>query len=131
MVTVACGAVLASTSCAAGSRDASPPPPGSSSSVVLETYLRALVAGDCTTAHAAATSTFAAEPAELCGKVRVSSFSVIEDPATPAPNEAIYLTTLTTSGSRDGSIARGKTDWFYKLEREGGEWRLVSGGSGP
>ena len=98
---------------------------------MLETYLRALVAGDCTTAHAAATSSFAIDPAELCGKVRVSSFSVNEGPATPAPNEAIYMTTLTTNGSSDGSIARGETDWFYKLEPEGGEWRLISGGSGP
>ena len=130
--TVVCGAVLASTGCAAGSRGgASPQPPGASPSVVLDTYLRALVAGDCATAHAAATSTFATDPAELCGEVRVSAFSAREDPRTPGPNEAIYMTTLTTNVGSDGSIARGETDSFYGLEREGGEWRLVSGGSGP
>ena len=126
------GAVLALTGCAAASRDsASPPPPGAPPSVVLETYLRALVAGDCASAHAAATSTFATDPAELCGEVRVSAFSIRGDPATPDPNEVVYMTILTTSGSSDGTIARGETDWFYGLEREGGEWRLVSGGSGP
>jgi hypothetical protein len=89
------------------------------------------VTGDCATAHAAATSTFATDPAELCGEVRVSAFSVREDPATPGANEAIYMTTRTTNGSSDGSIARGETDWYYGLEREGGEWRLISEGSGP
>jgi hypothetical protein len=129
---VVCGAVLALTGCAAGSRDsASPPPPGATPSAVLATYLRALVAGDCATAHAAGTSSFAADPAELCGEVRISAFSVREDPAAPGPNEVVHMTTLTTNGSSDGTIARGETAWFYRLEREGGEWRLVSGGSGP
>ena len=98
---------------------------------MLDTYLRALVAGDCTTAHAAATPTFATDPSELCGEVRVSAFSVREDPASPSPNEVVFMTTLTTNGSSDGTIARGETDWFYGLEREGGQWRLASGGSGP
>ena len=127
-----CGAVGVSTGCATASREsASPPPQGASPSVVLDTYLRALVAGDCATARAAVTSAFATHPAQLCGEVRVSAFSVREDPATPGPNEVIYMTTLTTHGSGDGSITRGDTEWFYGLEREGGEWRLASGGSGP
>ena len=126
------GAVLALTGCDAPSRDSVPPPPaGASPSVVLDRYLRALVAGDCATAHAAATSAFATDPAELCGEVKVSGFSVRRDPATPGPNEVVYMTVLTTNGSSDGTIARGEIDWFYGLKREGGEWRLVSGGSGP
>jgi hypothetical protein len=125
-------ALVALTGCATLARDsASPPPPGAAASDVLDTYLRALVAGDCATAHAAATSTFATDPSELCGEVRVSAFHVRENPATPGPNEVVYMTTLTTNGSSDGAIARGETDWFYGLEREGGQWRLVSGGSGP
>ena len=125
-------ALFALTGCAAPSRDsASPPPPGAAASDVLDSYLRALVAGDCATAHAAATSTFATDPSELCGEVRVTTFSVRENPATPGPNEVVYMTTLTTNGSSDGTIARGKTDWFYGLERKGGQWRLASGGSGP
>lgn len=99
--------------------------------MVLDSYLRALVAGDCATAHAAAAPDFANEPAELCGEVRVSAFSVRGNPATPGPNEVVYMTILTTNGSSDGTIARGEIDWFYGLEREDGEWRLVSGGSGP
>src|SRR5918993_3333060 len=112
-------AVLAPAGCAAGSRHgASPPPPGAAPSVVLDTYLRALVAGDCATAHATATSTFASDPTELCGEVRVSAFCVRGDPATPGPDAVIYMTTLTTNGSSDRSMARGETDWFYGLERE-------------
>ncbi|MFW5469761.1 hypothetical protein ACOCJ4_06920 [Knoellia sp. CPCC 206435] len=118
------------TGCAA--RDsASPPLPGAAASDVLDTYLRAFVAGDCATAHAAATPTLAADPSELCGEVKVSAFSVREDPATPSPNKVVYMTTLTTNGSSDGTIARGETVWFYGLQREGGQWRVVSGGSGP
>lgn len=125
-------AILALTGCGASSRDtASAPPAGASASVVLDTYLRALVAGDCATAHAAAASTFSADQGDLCGDVDVSAFSVREGPATPGPDEVIYATVLTTNGSSDGTIARGKTDWFYQLERQGGEWRVASGGTGP
>ena len=122
------GALVALAGCGVSRDSASAPPRGASALVVLDTYLRALKAGDCATAHAASAPTF--EHGELCGDVDVSAFSVRADTATPGPNEVVYWTILTTNGSSDGTIVRGQTDWFYRLERQGGEWR-VSGGSGP
>lgn len=108
----------------------SPPPVGASAGVVLDTYLRALVAGDCTTAHALTTSTFTGN-GELCGVVNVSSFSVNGKPATPGPDEVVYGSNLVTAGSKDGTISRGNLTWFYDLKRQDGSWKLVGGGSGP
>lgn len=98
---------------------------------MLDTYLRALAAGDCTTAHALATPTFSVGNGELCGEVEVSAYSVGSHPATPSSHEAVFSTVLTTDGSSDGTIEPGKTTWFYELKRHGGEWRLVGGGTGP
>ena len=126
---VAMVALAACTGTSSGS--VSLPPTGASASVVLNTYLRALVAGDCTTARALATSTFRTGNGELCGDVKVSAFSLSGDPAAPGPNEVVYGSVLTTEGSSDGTIAPGKTTWFYDLKRQGGAWKLVGGGSGP
>ena len=63
--------------------------------------------------------------------MRVSAFSIRVDPAMPGPNEIVYSTVLTTGGSRDGTIERGGTVWFYRPEHRGDEWILVSGGSDP
>jgi hypothetical protein len=99
---------------------------------VIDAYLRALVAGDCTAAHALATSTFKPGNGELCGDVRVSSFTLNRDPETPTRDEVIYGSVLDiTDGSSDGTIPRGKVIWFYDLKRQDGAWRLVGGGSGP
>lgn len=126
------GAMLALVGCA-GSSPGTPslPPVGASATAVLDTYLRALVAGDCTTAHALAMSTFKPGNGELCGDVKVSSFSLRGDPATPGRDEVVYASVLITEGSRDGTIPRGKTTWFYDLKRQDGAWKLVGGGSGP
>jgi hypothetical protein len=107
------------------------PPAGASASVVLDTYLRALVVGDCTTANALVASTFTFGNGELCGDVKVSAFSVPRGPATPGQSTVEYASVLTTEGSNDGSIPSGKTTWFYQLRQQGGDWKLVSGGSGP
>lgn len=125
--------MLALAGCAgASSRTAlSQPAAGASASVVLHTYLRALVAGDCDAAHALAESSFSIGNGELCGDVRVSAFSLRGGGATPEADDVVYATVLTTGGSSDGSIRPGKTTWFYDLERHGGEWKLVGGGSGP
>jgi hypothetical protein len=124
--------MLALTGCAGpSSGSASPPPAGASASVVLDTYLRALTAGDCAAAHAVAAPTFSKGNGELCGDVKVSAFSLSGDPATPGSNEVVYSSVLTTEGSSDGTIAPGETVWFYDLKRQGGEWKLVGGGSGP
>ena len=117
---------------AAASTNPSLPPAGASAAVVIDTYLRALVAGDCTTAHALARSTFKPGSGELCGQVKVSSFTLNPAPATPAHDEVIYAAVLAVrEGSSDGTIPRGTVTWFFDLKRQNGAWRLVSGGSGP
>ena len=124
-------ALLALTGCAAPASRVSLPPADAPAAAVMDAYLQALVAGDCSTAHALAASTFGPGTGELCGDVVVSSFSVKADPATPRDDEVVYATELVTEGSRDGTIPRGRTTWFYDLERHDGTWRLVGAGSGP
>jgi hypothetical protein len=125
--------VFALVACGGNSSSASvsPPPAGAPAAVVLDTYLRALVAGDCDATHALAASTFSVGNGELCGEVEVSAFSAPTGPARSGRHVVEYASDLTTAGSSDGSIAPGQTTWFYRLERQGGEWRLASGGSGP
>jgi hypothetical protein len=124
LAVASCGGTSSSTTVAL-------PPAGASASLVLDTYLRALVAGDCRTAHALAMPTFTKGNGELCGDVKVSAFSAPTGPASPGKDTVEYASTLTTDGSRDGSVAPGETTWFYELQRHGGQWRLVGGGSGP
>jgi hypothetical protein len=107
------------------------PPAGSSHREVLDSYLRALVAGDCEAAHALATGSFTVGNGELCDAVVVSDFEPLGQPATPSEDEVIYSTVLTISGDTDGSIEPGEQTWFYSLRRTDGGWRLVGGGSGP
>lgn len=125
--------MLALAACGGSSSSAAVPlpPAGAPASVVLGTYLRALVAGDCATAHALAASTFSRGNGELCGDVVVSAYSTPTGPARSGRHAVEYASDLTTEGSSDGSVAPGQTTWFYRLERQDGEWRLVSGGSGP
>jgi len=124
-------ALLVLSGCAAPTSHVSLPGADAPAAAVMDTYLRALVAGDCSTAHALATPTFTSGNGELCGDVGVSSFSLNAVPATPGLDEVVYATELITEGSSDGTIPRGRTAWFYDLERHDGAWRLVGGGSGP
>jgi hypothetical protein len=107
------------------------PPKGAPASLVLETYLHALEAGDCSSAHALAATTFTASNGDLCGAVDLKDFVVHDPPAQVGPDEVEYATELTTGGSHDGSVASGRTTWFYSLKRQDGQWKLASGGSGP
>ena len=112
-----------STPIALPSKDAAP-------AEVLDVYLRALKAGDCKTAHALTTSTFSFGNGELCGQLRVKSYTPVGKPATPG-NEAIFSTNLITQGG-DASMPDGLHTWFYSLTKQAdGAWRLVGGGSGP
>ncbi|HET7030831.1 MAG TPA: hypothetical protein VFI34_09995 [Candidatus Limnocylindrales bacterium] len=110
-----------------------PPPsvdPGDAASV-LAAYLVALESGDCDAGRALAAPTFRRGNGELCGAVRVGAIKVDWNPARSA-TEVVYATTLTTSGSADGSIPAGDVTWFFDLQRDAtGAWRLAGGGSGP
>ncbi len=125
-------AVAACSAGGAGPAAASLPPVSASPAVVLESYLRALVAGDCNTGRKLATGTFAKGNGELCGVTRVTAYQVQAEPAHPSSDEVVFATTLTTTGTADHSIQAGRMVWFYSLDRQpDGSWRIVGGGSGP
>ena len=78
-----------------------------------------------------ATARFTKGNGELCGATDVSSYTISPVPAGTA-NEKVFATTITTSGTADGSIQAGATTWFYDLVQQAdGSWRLAGGGSGP
>ena len=99
--------------------------------VVLDTYLRALLAGDCDTGGKLATASFRKGNGELCGLTRVTAYR-IDGSVQPSPNEVVFSSRLTTTGTDDHSIVPGEMIWFYSLQRQpDGSWRLAGGGSGP
>ena len=111
---------------------ASLPPASAAPEVVLDAYLRALVAGDCETGRKLATATFVKGNVELCGDTQVSAYRIQPEPARPSADETVFATTLTTSGTADGTVQAGDRTWFYSLDRQhDGSWRIVGGGSGP
>jgi hypothetical protein len=108
------------------------PPDSAGPAVVLDAYLRALKSGDCAAGKVLGTATFSHGNGELCGATSVVAYRVVGDPATPTNDEAVFGTTLTTTGTGDGSVPAGDVTWFYSLERQAnGAWRLAGGGSGP
>lgn len=127
------GVALAGLLAAGGAHPVvSRPPDDAPPAVVLDAYLRALVAGDCGTAHALGTSTFSQYNGDLCGYAHVSSYRIAGDPANPTAAMLVFATTLVTDGSNDGSLLPGPITWFYTLEHQAnGTWRLTGGGSGP
>ena len=107
------------------------PSAGSDPRTVLSVYLRALKAGDCRTASQLTTSTFTFGNGELCGHLKVWSYTEPGQPGLPGNGEAIFSTNLWVTGA-DNSMNEGKNTWFYVLRQQtDGEWRLVGGGSGP
>lgn len=93
--------------------------------VVVETYLQALVAGDCETVGALS----AAGGHGLCGNQRVSRFTRPEAWTTPY-GAVVFATILTTSGG-DGSIPDGDNLWHYWLTQQpDGSWRVTNEGNG-
>jgi hypothetical protein len=106
------------------------PSKDAASAVVLDAYLRALKAGDCKTAHALTTSSFARN-GELCGRIRVKSYTPVGDPATPG-DQAIFSVNLITQGGDPGLMPDGLHTRFYTMTRQpDGAWRVDSAGSGP
>jgi hypothetical protein len=107
------------------------PSAGADARTVLSVYLEALKAGDCQTAHQLVTSTFFVGSGELCGALKVLSYTEPGQPALPGNGEAIFPIELTVTGA-DASMRDGVNTWFYDLKQQpNGEWRLVGGGSGP
>jgi hypothetical protein len=48
------------------------------------------------------------------------------------PAETEFNTTLTTTGTDDGTVPPGDVTWFFVLRQQSnGAWRLIGGGSGP
>lgn len=108
------------------------PPDSASAKVVLDTYLRALVAGDCDTGRKLAAGAFLQGSGDICGHTDVKSYGIVGDPAEPSTNERVFATTLTTTGTSDGTVPSGKVTWFFTLDRQpNGSWRLIGAGSGP
>jgi hypothetical protein len=107
------------------------PPASASADVVLDTCLRALVAGDCADGRKLTTATVVKGNGELCGDARVSDYKINPEPG-GGGTEEVYATILTTGGSSDGSIQAGSMTWFYQLVQQAdGSWRIAGGGSGP
>lgn len=112
--------------------EASTLPVSAGPDLVLETYLAALLRGDCSAGPALGLTTFRMGNGELCGATTVTSYRI--DGAAPSPftTEVVFATTLVTTGTEDGSVQPGSLTWFYDLKRQAdGAWRLVGGGSGP
>ena len=125
--------VLASASCSSAPTPSafSLPPASAGADVVLDAYLRALVAGDCATGRKLATATFVKGNGELCGDTRVSDYKINPEPG-GGGTENVFSTAITTSGTSDGSVQAGTMTWFYQLDQQSdGSWRLAGGGSGP
>ena len=97
---------------------------------VLDAYLLALQAGNCSTTHEYAVDRFLTD-GELCGHVNVLSYRSDSYTAQPSPDEVVLAATLTIKGG-DQSLQDGDHLWFYTLRRQPtGAWRLSAGGSGP
>ena len=109
------------------------PPEPASPDVVLDTYLRALVAGDCDTGSKLATGAFKGRGyGNLCGETKVTAYRILGAPAQPNSDERVFATTLTTTGTADGTVPAGQIAWFFTLRQQtGGSWRIAGGGSGP
>ena len=108
------------------------PPPSASPQTVLETYLRALVAGECSVGRQLGADGFGPGRGDLCGATRVASYRIDGPPAAPTANELVFSTSLTTSGTSDGTIRAGSIGWFFTLDRKAnGSWRITGAGSGP
>jgi hypothetical protein len=116
---------------AACAQDVTEPLDSTDPDVVLDTYLRALLAGDCDTGGKLATESFSKGNGELCGLTRVTAYR-IDGSVQPSPDEVVFSSRITTTGTDDHSIVPGEMIWFYSLHRQpDGSWRLAGGGSGP
>ena len=118
-----CAFVVVLAGCSHVFMPADSAPPAS----VLEAYLTAVVANDCSTAHALETKDFGA--GHDCGMWHITSFGSLVGPATPRDGEEVFSTAVTTQG---GDMPDGGHLLFFDLIRQpGGSWRVAGGGTGP
>jgi hypothetical protein len=104
------------------------PPTSAPSDVVLDTYLQALVAGDCVAARAMEIGQLAGE----CNtSIRKYSFDHNRSFSPSfAPDSVQYVVSLTVSGVGGG--LDGDHNWFYWLAHQpNGAWLVTSAGTGP
>jgi len=126
------GPTLVALALAACTRAVVLPPDSASPQVVLDTYLRALVAGDCDTGRKLAADGFEQGHGNLCGQTQVQAYGILGAPAQPSTNEVVFATSLITTGTGDSTVPSGRVTWFFSLDRQpNGPWRIVGGGSGP
>ena len=104
------------------------PDDSASPDVVLDAYLSALAAGDCSTGARLAVE----DGNVLCGHVDVASYGILGHPSRIGPDRLIYVTTLLTAGSDDDRVGPGTATWFFSLDKQSsGAWRVAAVGSGP
>ena len=116
------------TGCGGAHSTVSIPPATAASDVVLDSYLQALVAGDCAAARAMETGQFTGE----CDtSIRRYAFDHSRSFSPSfAPDTVQYVVSLTVSGVGGGFD--GDHNWFYWLARQpNGAWQVTSAGSGP
>jgi hypothetical protein len=132
MLWVAAGILLAA--CNATSHVSLPPEPASPRTVLLA-YLDALVAGDCATARALATSGLVAYPGGIwCDSPRVIGYTApapSDQPGGDPTAELVYRIEINVVEG-DISLPDGWRVWFFDLKHQpDGTWRVSSTGSGP
>jgi hypothetical protein len=94
---------------------------------VLNEYLGFVRQGSCP----AAAGLYVGAYGNLCGVLTLSEFTVGQAAAV-GDRQLDIPATLTTSGSRDGTIPAGTVTWFFVLTQQSdGDWRIADAGSGP
>ena len=120
------GAAL--SGCGGAHSTVSIPPATAASDVVLDSYLRALVAGDCAAARAMETGQLAGECNTPLHKYEFDHSRHFSPSF--APDTEQFVVAVTVSG--EGGGLDGDHNWFYWLARQpDGAWLVTSAGSGP
>lgn len=108
------------------------PPDSAQPEVVLEAYLRASQAGDCTTAKQLTMPLVLNQDyVELCGATRVTAFAIVGVRA-PVDPETTRLTarlsiTRTFPGSSTGLSADAINGTYFLQRQSNGAWRIIEG----
>ena len=118
-------ASLAGALAGCGHASVSMPPDSAAPDVVLETYLRAQVAGDCTTVRALTLET--AVPCD--GSIKAYAFDHSRSFSLPDGSVQFHVTLTVTI---EFGMTAGEHGFYYYLARQpNGVWRVTSGGDGP